>query len=166
VFVSPVTYNNILETGTNAEVNGATTAAAESTDDKDARVVAGLGLALLDSLLDIVNEEVLILIAGDTGQRLVLAVLELPGPGQEGESSTGETGVVAERSDTATVLVFEEFKVKECAIALVKTTENSVPAALVLVAMGELDVSVLQGEVLLGQFLETNDDVVTGNIGP
>jgi hypothetical protein len=30
----------------------------------------------------------------------------------------------------------------------------------------ELDVGVLQGEVLLGELLEANDDVVLGNVGP
>jgi hypothetical protein len=161
-----LTYDDVFETGTNAEVDGATTATTESADDEDARVVASLGLALLDGLLDVLNEEVLVLIARDTGQRLVLAVLELPCPGQESESSTGETGVVAKRSNTATVFIFEELKVKESAVTPGETTENGVPAALVLVAVGELNVSVLQGEVLLGQLLETNDDVVTGNVGP
>lgn len=128
--------------------------------------MASLGLALLDGLLDVLNEEVLVLIARDTGKRLVLAVLELPGPGQESESSTSETGVVAKRSNTATVLIFEELKIKKGAVTPGKTTKNGVPAALVLVAVGELNVSVLQGEVLLGQLLETNDDVVTRNVGP
>jgi hypothetical protein len=160
------TYDDVFETSTNTEVDGATTATTKSTDHEDARVVAGLSLALLDGLLDVLNEEVLVLIARDAGERLVLAVLELPCPGQESESSTSETGVVAECSDTATVLIFKELKIEESAIALVKTTENGVPAALVLVAVCELNVGVLQGEVLLRQLLETNDDVVTRNVGP
>jgi hypothetical protein len=161
-----VAYDDVFETGTNTEVDGATTATTEGTDDEDARVVTCLGLALLNSLLHVLNEEVLVLVARDTGQRLVLAVLELPCPGQESERSTSETGVVAKRSNTATVFIFEELKVKESAVTPGETTKNGVPAALVLVAVGELDVSVLQGEVLLGQLLETNDDVVTRNVGP
>ena len=88
--------------------------------------MASLGLALLDGLLDVLNEEVLVLIARDTGKRLVLAVLELPCPGQEGESGTGETGVVAKRSNTATVLIFEELKIKKGAVTPGKTTKNGV----------------------------------------
>jgi hypothetical protein len=161
-----VAYDDVFEASTNAEVDGATTTTTERTDDEDARVVASLGLALLDSLLDVLDEKVLVLIARHAGQRLVLAVLELPGPGQERESSTSETGVVAKRSNTPTVLIFEELKVKKSAVSLVETTENGVPATLVLVAVCELDVGVLQGEVLLGELLEANDDVVLGNVGP
>jgi hypothetical protein len=161
-----ITYDDIFETGTNAEVDGATTATTQSANNEDARVVASLGLALLDGLLDILNEEMLVFIARDTGERLVLAVLELPGPGQESESSTGETGVVTKRSNAATVLVLEELKVEKSAVALIKTTKNGVPATLVLVAVCELNVSVLQGEVLFGELLEANDDVVLRNFGP
>jgi hypothetical protein len=161
-----VAYDDVFETGTNTEVDGATTATTQSANNEDARVVARLGLALLDGLLDVFNEEVLVLIARDAGERLVLAVLELPGPGQESESSASETGVVAKRSNTATVLIFEELEVEESTIALVETTENGVPTALVLVAVCELDVGVLQGEVLLGQLLEANDDVILRNVGP
>lgn len=163
---SDVAYDNVFEAGTNAEVHGATTATTESTNDKDARVVAGLGLALLDGLLDVLNEEVLVFIARDTGERLVLAVLELPCPGQESESSTGETGVVAKRSNTTTILVLKKLEIKESAVASGETAENGVPATLVLVAVGELDVGVLQWEVLLGQLLEANDNVITGDVGP
>ena len=161
-----VTYDDVFETGTNTEVDGATTATTQSANNEDARVVAGLGLALLDSLLDVFNEEVLVFVARDTGKRLVLAVLELPCPSQESESSTSETGVVAKRSNTPTVLIFKELKVEKSAVSLVETTENGIPATLVLVAVCELDMSVLQGEVLLGELLEANDDVVLGNVGP
>lgn len=89
-----VAYDDILKAGTNAKVDGTTTATAKGTDDQDARVVAGLGLALLDSLLHVVDEEVLVLVAGNARERLVLAVLELMGPGQESESGTGETSVL------------------------------------------------------------------------
>lgn len=161
-----VAYDDVFQTGTNTEVYGATTATTESTNDEDARIVASLGLALLDGLLHVLNEEVLVLIARDTGKRLVLAVLELPCPGQESESSTSETGVVAERSNATTVFIFKELQIKESAVTPGETTKNGIPAALVLVAVGELNVSVLQGEVLLGQLLEANDDVVTGDVGP
>jgi hypothetical protein len=47
----------------------------------------------------------LVLVAGDTRERLVLAVLELPGPGKESEGGTREASVVAECCNTASVLV-------------------------------------------------------------
>lgn len=87
-------YDDVFQAGADAEVHGATAAAAESTDDQDARVVAGLGLAFLDGLLDVVDEEVLILVARDAGQRLILAVLELPCPSQEGECGASKAGVL------------------------------------------------------------------------
>ena len=96
--------------------------------------MASLGLALLDGLLDVLNEEVLVLIARDTGKRLVLAVLELPGPGQKCEGGTSEASVVAECCNTASVLVLEELEVKEGSLALGEAAEDGVPTTLVLVA--------------------------------
>ena len=96
--------------------------------------MAGLCLALLDSLLHIIDEEVLVLVAGDAGKRLVLAVLELPGPREESEGGTSEASVVAECCNTASVLVLEELKVKESSLALGEAAKDGVPATLVLVA--------------------------------
>ena len=96
--------------------------------------MAGLSLALLDGLLHIIDEQVLVLVAGDTGKRLVLAVLELPGPCEECESGTGEASVVAECCNTASVLVLEELKVKKSSLALGEAAKDSVPTTLVLVA--------------------------------
>lgn len=129
-----VPLDDVFETGADAEVDGSTAATTESTNDEDARVVAGLCLAFLDGLLHIVDEEVLVLVAGDAGKRLVLAVLELPGPGQECESGTSETSVVAECCNTASVLVLEELKVEKSSLALGEAAEDGVPTTLVLVA--------------------------------
>jgi hypothetical protein len=129
-----IPLDDILKARTDAEINGTTTATTESADDENARVMAGLCLAFLDGLLDILDKEVLVLVAGDTGKRLVLAVLELPGPGQERKGSASETGVVAECCNTAAVLILEELKVKEGALALGKTAEDGVPATLALIA--------------------------------
>lgn len=129
-----IPLDDVLKASADAEVDGTTTTTTESTNDKDARVVAGLCLAFLNGLLDVVDEEVLVLVAGDTGERLVLAVLELPGPSQECESGASETGVVAECCDTAAVLVLKELKVEECSLALGETAEDSIPATLALVA--------------------------------
>ena len=132
-----VPLDDVLETSANAEVDGTTAATTKSTDDEDARVVASLCLALLDGLLHIIDEQVLVLVARDTGERLVLAVLELPGPGKESERGAGEASVVAECCNTASGLVLEEFKVKESSLALGKAAEDGVPSTLVLVAYME-----------------------------
>lgn len=129
-----VPLDDVFEARADAEVDGTTAAATESTNDEDARVVAGLRLAFFDSLLHIIDEEVLVLVAGDTGKGLVLAVLELPRPGQECESGASEAGVVAECCNTASVLVLEEFKIKESSLALGEAAEDGVPTTLVLVA--------------------------------
>lgn len=142
-----VPLDDVFEAGADAKVDGSATAATESADDEDARVVASLSLAFLNRLLDVVNEKMLVLVAGHAGQRLILAVLELPGPGQECQGGAGETGVVAECCNTATVLVLEELKVKKRSLALREATEDGVPTTLALVACR---LSVLQWVVDLG----------------
>ena len=129
-----VPLDDVFKTGANAEVDSTTAATTESADDEDARVVAGLRLALLDGLLHIIDEQVLVLVAGDTGKRLVLAVLELPGPSKESEGSASKASVVAECCNTASVLVLEELKVKKSSLALGEAAEDGIPTTLVLVA--------------------------------
>lgn len=129
-----IPLEDVFEAGTDAEVDGSTTAAAKSTDDKNARVVASLGLALFDGLLDVVNEEVLVLVAGDGRERLLLAVLELPGPGQESEGGTSEASVVAECCNTAAILILKELEVEKSSVASGETAEDGVPSSLALVA--------------------------------
>ena len=140
-----IPLDDVFETSANAKVDGTTAATTESTDDEDARVVASLCLALLDGLLHIIDEQVLVLVAGDTGERLVLAVLELPGPGKESEGGAGEASVVAECCNTASVLVLEELKVEKSSLALGEAAEDGVPTTLVLVAyvLSVLDMEVV-----------------------
>jgi hypothetical protein len=129
-----IPLDDILKARTDAEVDGAATATTESADDENARVVPGLCLAFLNGLLDVFDEKVLVLVAGDTGERLVLAVLELPGPSEECEGGASETGVVAECCNTAAVLILEELEIEKRTLALGETTEDGVPATLALVA--------------------------------
>lgn len=129
-----VPLNDVFKTSADAKVNGTTAATTKSTNDEDARVVASLRLALLNSLLHIIDEEVLVFVAGDTGQRLVLAVLELPGPCEECKGGASEASVVAKCCNTASVLVLEELKIEESSLALREAAEDSVPTTLVLVA--------------------------------
>lgn len=71
----------------------------------------------------------------------VLGLLRGKGEGTGG--STGETGMETECGDTSMGNgVFEEFKVVEGTLALGESAEDVVPSALVLVAVGELDVRV------------------------
>jgi hypothetical protein len=129
-----IPLDDILKARTDAKVNGTTTATTESANDENARVVAGLCLAFLDGLLDVLDKEVFVLVAGDTGKGLVLAVLELPGPSQECKGGASETGVVAECCDTAAILILEELEIEKRTLALGETTEDGVPATLALVA--------------------------------
>jgi hypothetical protein len=71
------------------------TAAAEGADDDDAWQATGLLGAGGQGLLDVLEQRGLVRVALDAGERLLGAMLELPGPGLEGESGTGETGMVA-----------------------------------------------------------------------
>ncbi|KAL1837227.1 hypothetical protein VTJ49DRAFT_4109 [Mycothermus thermophilus] len=147
-------------------IHGARAATAEGTNNNNPRLTAGLLGAGLQGLLDISDERGLVGVALDAGERLVSAVLELPGPGLEGERSAGETGVVAEGGNTATALVDQELEVEEGAAAAGEAGENLLPAVLLLVwrgtcqdwssaqgqsvrgltAMGELDVDVFKGD--------------------
>lgn len=87
-------YDDVLKTSADAKVDGTTATTTESTNDQGARVVASLGLTLLNGLLDVGNQEILVLVAGDTRKRLIFTVVELPSPGQKSKSGTSEAGVL------------------------------------------------------------------------
>lgn len=88
--------------------------------------------------------------------QLALTVLGLlSGKGEGTGGSTGETGVETECGDTSVGNgVFEEFKVVKGALALGESAEDIVPSALVLVAVGELDVRVGKGIAALQDMKE------------
>lgn len=56
--------------------------------------MAGFALAGFYGLLDVVDEEMLVLVAGHTGKRRVLAVCELVRPRHESESGACETSML------------------------------------------------------------------------
>jgi hypothetical protein len=58
--------------------------------------------------------------------------------------------MVAEGGDAAAGVVLEEFEVEESAAALGEAGEDFLPAALGFVAVGELYVGVLEGELVFG----------------
>lgn len=80
------------------------------------------------------------------------------------ERGAGESGVVAERGDATSALVLQELEIVEGSFARREPGEDVGPAPLVLVAVRELDVCVLQGEGVLREFLEAEDDVVLGGL--
>lgn len=71
---------------------------------------------------------------------------ELVGPDFEGERGAGESGVEAKGCYAAAAFVDEEFEVEEGAASSGEPGEDVFPAGLVLVAVGELDVDVLEGD--------------------
>lgn len=67
-------------------------------------------------------------------------------------------------SNSASGIISQEFQVEQCALAARPTAENLFPAALLLEAVCESDVDVLQREVILWQLLETQNDGILGRI--
>lgn len=66
------------------------------------------------------------------------------GPRQQSDGGTGVAGPVAKSSDTATVLVGQEFEIVEETVASGKARQSLGPALLLLEAMGKVDVCVTQ----------------------
>jgi hypothetical protein len=97
-----------------------------------------------DGLLDVGNQLVLVRVAGDAWEGLGSWVGELPRPCLESEGSTGETGVVSESCNTATTVVSEELKVEKGSATTWEASKDLLPTTLLLVAMGELNVNVLE----------------------
>lgn len=118
----------------------------------------------LNALLHGRNEEVLVSIRDLAGQRLTLGVGQLPSPVLDGESRAGITSRETEGSDPAARLVGKEFQVQQETLTTRPAAQDILPATLLLVAVGESDVDVLQGEVILGQLLETQDNGILGRI--
>jgi hypothetical protein len=70
-------------------------------------------------------------------------------------------------SNSASRIISQKFKIEQCALAARPAAENLLPATLLLEAVCESDVDVLQGEVILRQLLETqNDGILRGILNP
>ena len=87
-------------------------------------------------------------------------------PDLEAESCTSKASVVSECGDSAPALILKEFQIEEGSPSAGEAAEDSLPAALVLEDMQEGDVCVLEGEVLIGELFEPEDDVVGWGTDP
>lgn len=108
---------------------------------------------------------------------------ELPCPCLECKRCTGKSSMVSESCDTAAV-VGEEFEVKESSATARESREDLLPAGLLLVAMCELNMDMLEGDCNKSepaiepglqvveltffnrQLLQPNDDVIRGSFAP
>lgn len=117
--------------------------------------------------LDMRNHGVLIRIRLQSRQFTIPARLLLCRKCQGTGSCTCKPRVETKRGYTTTRLgIFEEFKVVQGTSALPEATENVLPAALLLVAVGELDVGVGQRVGGLGELFEAENGHVGGSGGP
>lgn len=69
---------------------------------------------------------------------------ELPCPCLECERCTGKSSVVSEGCDTAALVIGEEFEIEEGSAATRESREDLLPSALLLVAMCELNMDMLE----------------------
>lgn len=90
---------------------------------------------------------------------------QLPGPVLDGQRRASVASRETESSDTTANLISQELQVQQETLAAGPAAENTLPTTLLLVAVGESDVDVLEGELLLGELLQTQDDGVLGGIG-
>lgn len=129
-------------TGLPEKVNSAGSTSSQSANDQHLYSL----LALLGALQRLAHflDHLAFVGVGLQFAQLALTVLGLlRGKGEGTGGSTGETGMETECGDTSMGNgVFEEFKVVEGTLALGESAEDVVPSALVLVAVGELDVRV------------------------
>lgn len=121
-------------------------------------------LTSLNALLHGSNKEVLVGIRNLTGQRLTLGVSQLPSPVLDSESRASITSGETESSNTTARLVGKELQIQQETLTTRPAAQDILPATLLLVAVGESDVDVLQREVVLGKLLETQDNGVLGRI--
>jgi hypothetical protein len=93
--------------------------------------------------LDIFDQCILVRVWFDI-PNLLTRVQQLLGPNFNSESSSGETSMISKGCDTAARLVLKELQVEQGPVTGWETRENISPATLVLVAVRELDMGVLE----------------------
>lgn len=121
-------------------------------------------LASLNGLRNRLDQEVLVGVGNLTGQSLTVRVSQLPSPVLDSQSSTGVTSRETKSSNTAANVISEELQVEQETLSTGPAAQDLLPATLLLVAVRESDVDVLEGEVILGEFLQTQNDGILGRI--
>lgn len=71
---------------------------------------------------------------------------ELPRPCLQSQSCTCKASMISEGSYSASFIIDEEFEIEEGSTTAWESRQDLFPASLVLVAMRELDVYVLEGD--------------------
>lgn len=141
-------------TGLPEKVNGTGSTSSQRANDQHLYPLLAL-LGALQRLAHFLDHLAFIRVRLQFAQ-LALSVLGLlSGKGEGTGGSAGETGMETECGDTSVGNgVFEEFKVVEGTLTLGESAEDVVPSALVLVAVGELDVRVREGFAALQDMKE------------
>lgn len=88
----------------------------------------------------------------------------MPGPVLDSERSTSVSSRKAKSGNAAACIVSEELQVQQETVAPGPAAQDLLPTTLLLVAVGECDVDMLEGEVILRQLLEAEDNRVLGRI--
>lgn len=98
---------------------------------------------------------------------LLVVIVHLPVPCLHSKRSACETSVVTKRRYTPALVVLQELKIEQCTAAAREPAQDRLPSCLVLVAVSELDVCVLQGKgFIFWELLETDNDMILRDIGP
>jgi hypothetical protein len=145
----------------NTEVDSSTSTSSKSTNNENSRLLS----SLRDSLLDVRDQSILVRVRRNTA-KLNIRVQLLVSPNLDSESGTGKSSVVSEGGNTTSGLILEELQVVKSSVTVGETGQDIGPTSLVLVAVCELDVGVDKGEGVLGELLQSEDDVVGGGAGP
>lgn len=138
----------VWDAGLLAQVDRTSAAAAEGPDDKDRRLAPGYLLAIGQLSPDVVEQKVLVGVAGHPWHSFRRGVLQLMRPRLDGQSSTGIACMVSKGCDTPTGIVLKKLQVQQGPAASRESRKNFLPASLVLVTVRKLDMGVLERDLL------------------
>ena len=140
-----IPLQNRVDAHISAELHGSAAAAPAGADDDNPGLLAIVGdHGTLKSLLNVGDQGGSRIEDGDGALRCA-GVEHLVGPGEKGDGCASVASPVAEGSDSALVLVGEEFQIVEAAAAVGVAGEGVGPAVLLLEAVLEVDVFVGEG---------------------
>lgn len=89
---------------------------------------------------------------------------QLPRPVLDSKSGAGIASRETESSNATADIIGKELQVKQETVTTGPAAQNLFPATLLLVAVGKSNMDVLEREVILGKFLQTQDDGVLGGV--